>query len=396
MTENLTKKTKKKNRTIPLFVKWIIVLVFLLVIAFSVFYVYMKQQSNPNHIVQQYVETFLSKDTSALFQELKFTEGAFTTPETLRASLEELYKYSTLTSYSLVQYETSSPDTIPYGIQYGNNSRGDAFNQTLTLKKSSEKRYFLFDKWEIDTSELLARNCTLGAPAGATVYMDGKEVTGNSPHVPDGKNENLFLYSLGDMFTGTHTIRVSMKDFQDYSTSFYLKSGDYSSQNIYTITPSLLSITEATEKNLLKKTEKLIRSIYKNALGEKPFKKIAGEYAFETSEQERLSQAYNTLVTNHIKSATHLTRVSFSDFQAKASVTYAEDGCYAVKVTSDMDYTADSVVVRETLPGNETAAGQSKSTSGSSPFTTTFHYKNGVWSVFGTTALDTCIYYIKY
>ncbi|MCH5251534.1 MAG: hypothetical protein J1F22_01055 [Lachnospiraceae bacterium] len=399
MSKNAANGKSKKKRKMPLSIKWLFFLFILSGIAFMVFYFYMHRQTNPNRIVRQYVETFMSKDTSALFNQLGFTESAFSTPETLKTSLEELHKYSTLTSYSLVQYESTNPDLIQYSIEYGNNSRGGTFNQTLTLKKSPNKLYFLFDNWEIDTTDFVAKDCSLGVPAGATVYMDSKELTPDSARTPEEKSGNLLLYPLGDMFPGTHTIKVSMEGFNDYTTSFYLKNGNYENQNIYTVTPSLLSITEESKKERLREAEKLVKSIYETALSEKPFDKITQKYTFENSEKDRLAQAYNAIVTNHIKSATHLTKVSFTSFDANTAVTYAEDGCYAIKVTADMDYTADSVVVKgasSTDSASGTAPGQSKSTSGSSLFTTIFHYKDGVWSIFDTTALDTCIYYIKY
>lgn len=390
-----TKATKK--RRIPLFVKWIIALLFLLIMAFTVFFFYMKQITRPEHITDQYVTTFMSKDTSALFDYLGFERGTFTTPDALKKSLEECHKYSSITTYGLVEYDTQDKENQrQYGLQYWDNSHNNPYSQTLIVKKSSDRLYLLFDNWEIDTSEFLAKSCLLGAPAGATVAVDDIELTEN---MVKASSDEVTTYQLGDMFIGTHTITVSMEGFEDFTTRVYLKSGDYKDKNIYTITASMMNITADTEKSLKKQTESLIKTLYSYALSDKSFDKLCKKITFEDSTKTSMEQAYLTLVTNNIKSATHLTDVNFSKFTSTVSSAFAEDHCYAVQVTTDIDYTASSVVVKSDTQ-TESAAPQTvkqyRSTTGSSLFITTFHYWNGTWCIHDTTALDACIYYMKY
>lgn len=389
------KKTKKKQR-IPLIVKWILVLLILLTITFTIFFIYMKQQTKPYRVALRYIETFMSKDVNALFDQMEFTHNSFTTPESLKNSLQEKLNYNKISSYSMVEYTNAEDEnTKQYGIKWQTNERNSQYEQTLTLKKSGHKLYFLFDNWKIDTSDYLAKNCVLGAPANAKVTIDNTELAENKA---SAESANIVTYKLGDFFTGSHTIAVSMKGFRDYFTTINLKKGDYSKQNIYTITPSMLKITDDTQNTLEKETEKLIHSIYQSALGGKSFQKLAKDFTFENTSLENLEHAYNSLIANNIKSATHLTNVDFTSCSASTATTYAEDGCYAVQVTANLDYTATSVVVKNNVAENGTSqpARQSRSGSGSSLFTTTFHYKNGTWSIFDTTALDACIYYIKY
>lgn len=384
---------KKKKRKIPLAVKCILIIIILLGIALTLFFFYIKQQTNPYRIATKYAETFMSKDVSALFRVTGLKEDTFTTPETFRSYLQERLNYDKISAYNMVEFSNTDDENIKqYGITWQTNERNREYNQTLTLKKSAQKLYFFFDNWEIDTSEFLAQNCSLNAPAKAAVFIDNTEVPADTD---SSQTTNLSVYKLGSLFPGRHTITVKMADFTDFSTTVNMESGDYSKQKIYTITPSMLKITAETEKTLIKDGENLIRDIYKYALAGKSFKKLADIYTFEDTSKQRLEQAYNALITNHIKPATHLTDVNFTSYNASTATTYAEDGCYAIKVSANVDYTANSVVVKES-----TAEGggfrQSKSGPGSSFFTITFHYKKGIWSISDTTALDACIYYIKY
>lgn len=391
--DNVSPKKKKKKRKIPLALKCIFIIFLLLGIAFTLFYFYIKQQTSPYRIATKYAETFMSKDVTALFDTMGMERDTFITPESLRNYLREHLNYDKVSAYNMVEFtNTGDENTKQYGITWQTNERNRQYTQTLTLKKSPHKLYFLFDNWKIDTSEYQAKNCSIGVPANAIVSIDGIEVPTDKA---SSGTANLSVCKLGSLFPGSHTISVRMAGFTDYFSATNLKSGDYSSQNIYTVTPSMLKITAETEKTLKEDAEKLIHSIYECALAGKSFEKLENACTFEDTSKEHLKQAYNTLVTNHIKSATHLTDVNFTSYSSSTATTYAEDGCYAVKVSANIDYTANSVVVKgDTTEGDSSR--QNKSGPGSSFFTITFHYKEGTWSIFDTTALDACIYYIKY
>ena len=159
----------------------------------------------------------------------------------------------------------------------------------------------------------------------------------------------------------------------------------------------MMNVTADTEKTLIQLAEAFITAIYEGALTKLDFSAVTSDFTVEESSRTTMEQAYNTFVSNHINSSSHLTQVDFTGFSSSAASSYAEDGCYAIQITSDVDYTADSVVVplSSTTEGQATAS-QNKHTSGNSLFTTAFHYKDGIWSIHATTALDACVYYIKY
>lgn len=281
---------------------------------------------------------------------------------------------------------------MQYNLSFWDDNHNNPYTQTLLLNLSSSRLYFLFDQWEIDAAEFLAKNCSLAVPKGATVTVDGIDLSEHFSAVPD---KDLDVYELGSLFTGTHDITVSIKGFEDYTTTTSLLAGDYSGKKIYTITTSMMKVTAETEKNLKQLAESFITSIYEGALTEQDFDSISKDFTIEKDSIDSMGLAYNTLVSNNITTASHLSKVDFTNFDSSTAATYAEDGCYAIQVTSDVNYTAESIV--SSGSEDETASRQAqKTTSGNSLFTTVFHYKDGVWSINTTTALDACVYYIKY
>lgn len=386
MGRKKTGEKPKKKRRIPIPMKCLIILLIILIASGTVFAVYMNQQTNPDRIVRDYISAFMAKDSSALFHYLGMQENSFINAGSFERSLEECRKYSTISSYGLTKYaDPATPDLLQYKIEYWNNSHGNPYTETLVLKRSELRLYGFFDDWQIDTTEFLATNCRINAPSGTTVAVDGITLT---PGPTAAQTDQLVSCELGSLFAGTHEITISAQGFEDFKTSVFLDNKDYSSEPFYTITPSMLKITQDTEKQLEKTAEKMIKALYGMALNTKSFDALHEKYPFEESVREDLRKKYNTLINNNIHSSTHLTGVAFDSFSSSFSTAYAEDECYAVKITTAADYTSDSLVRTET-------SSEKKSTTGNSLFITTFHYRDGSWFIHDTTALTTCVYYIK-
>jgi hypothetical protein len=377
----------KKKRRIPLPLKCFLVVLILLIAAGTALCIYVKQKTNPDRMVNDYLKTFMSKDVPLLYEKEGFTDSTFINADTFATCLEECHQYSTIETYSLVKYEDpDNSEQIEYEIQYWSNHRTNPYTQELILKKSEKKLYLLFNQWEIDHSEFLATRCTLSVPNGAAVSVD--DIPLAEENIQEQTDESS-ICEMGNLFIGTHTIKVEMDGFEPFTTTVSLESSDYSDNPIYTITPSMFSVSEETEKELAKTTKKLIQGIYSAAFQNKDFSELTSTFTFEETTKSALQQAYTTLITNNIATDTHLTDVNFTNFDSSCSSSYAEDHCYAISVNSDVDYTSSSVIMNGT-------ATRSRTTGGSSSFTTVFHYRSGVWSVYSTTVLDSCVFYIKY
>ena len=379
------KPAKKKKKKIPTAGKVIIALLILLVIVLIVFFIVAKKQTNPDNLADRYISAFMAKDTNSLFEILAFDESDFLTPDKFKQSLEECHKFSTLSTYGLTKYEDSK-EKYQYHIEYWNNTHGNPYTQDLILTPGEKKDFLFFPHWEIDTAEFLAKNCYIQAPKDAAVSLDGIALNASG----EGSESGTMKFSIGNLFIGEHTVEVSVDGFDSFQTTVNLSAKDYSDQAIYSITSSMLKASEKTKQQLASVAQNFVRAIYTYGLEEEDFNKLAEKFPFEDSTKETCRQAYSTLIQNNIQSQNHLNGVTFNTFENDITSTYAEDGCYALNVKTNVEYTASSAIVTSADSGE-----QLRSTNGSSLFTTTFHYQNGGWVINTSTALDSCIYYIK-
>ncbi len=387
----------KKKRHFPIPALCLIIIATSLVIAFFIFFIYMKQQTDPDHILDRYITTFMSKDISALHAMIGFEDSPFLNAESFGKSMEECHQYSSITNYALTKYQNpGDPDQVEYVLQYWTDRRQNPYTQTLKLRRAEKKQYLFFDNWLIDNSEFLARGCQIKVPAQALVTVDGVELSKDQIRENEG---SLCLYEIGDLYTGKHQICVTIDGFKPYSTETTLQNADYSAAPLYNITMSLFSLTKDTKKQLENTAKNLLKDLYSLALDEKGFEDLAQKHTFEDSQKSALEQAYNTLVANNINSGSHLTDINFREFESSSTGAYAEDHCYAVNVTTNVDYTVSSSIIKNTPSSGGTSpepVTQSRTTNSSSLFTTTFHYNAGAWSVYSSTMFDTSVYYIKY
>lgn len=383
MAKKRQENTEEKKRSIPLLVKCLAALLPLFLLCGIVCAVYMRQQTNPDYIAERYMEAFMSKNPTALFHFLGLKRSSFVNEEAFGRFLEESYSYSRIKSYGLTRDTSSADDGIHYRIEFRTGPHSSPVIHTLRLIKSGEKRYLIFDNWIIDHSEYLAGGCSIRIPAGAAADIDGVSLT-EEQKVEE--RDQLATYAADTLFTGTHKIAVHMPGFQDYTADISLKHTDNIDNPLYTVTPSMLSITEDTGKELAAHTEEMIRSLYSGALENQSPDWLHNKFPFEESVQPALGQKYNTLINQMMQPASRLSGVEFREFSSSCVSAYAEDGCYAVKVTTSADYTASSTV---------SGSNYKKNTPGHSVFITTMHYRDGKWLIHDSTVLESPVYYLK-
>lgn len=383
MVENRSDSVPKKRRRIPLPLKCLAALLPLLILCGIVCAVYMRQQTDPDHIAERYIDVFMAKDPSALFHFLGLERSPFVNEEAFARFLEESCSYSRIKSYGLTKDTGSSADGICYRIEFHTGPHSTPIIKTLRLKKSQEKQYLFFDSWSVDHEGYFARGCSIRVPAGASADLDGIPLTGEQKRE---ERDRLITYEAGTLFTGTHSITVHMPGFQDYTAEISLGHSDDKDNPVYTVTPSMLSLTEGTKRELASHTEEMIQTLYSGVLQNKSLNWLHRKFPFEESVLSALGQKYDTLADRTMQAPTRLTGVEFREFSSSCTAAYAEDGCYAARVTTSTEYTASS-----TISGSR----YKKTTPGHSVFITTMHYRDGKWLIHDSTVLESPVYYLR-
>ena len=165
-------KSNKGDVSAP--VKFFFTVGVLAVLLFIGIFIYHKIYMGPSPIVDEYVDAFMAKSPSRLFKVMNLEESFFLTPENLDKRLREVAEYEKFTSYSMLPKEdgTTGDDVKKYELHYMEGRLESPFTQVITVKKSDEKFLFIFDRWEIDSSDMIAGDVTIRVPLGAELIVD--------------------------------------------------------------------------------------------------------------------------------------------------------------------------------------------------------------------------------
>ena len=267
----------------------------------------------------------------------------------------------------------------------------EVYKTKLTLYKD-QPLYFIYDNWKIDKSAFLSEANKLTVPAKAKVYIDGSLLT--EKKVSEKTNISK-TYEIGDLYEGSHELSMTVDGFDEYRKKFDAISGK-NEKELFNITLSMFSISSATKSQLKKTTKNLIESIYENALNLADFSEIEKDNPIKESSKERLETIYNTLLTNDFNpEKTHLADVRFTTMKSELSPTLADDSQYAIKVKTSTTYDTGSVVVNNPESFEEQTM-TSRSNSSQTDFETIYHYVDGKWYIYSSSAFENSIYYLKY
>lgn len=384
---------KPPRKPMPLAAKLIIILVLVLIAAGTGGYFVLKSLTNPKNIVTDYAKAYVSHDAKALFKSLDFKESPFVTVEKFETALksDSNKHFEDSTDYTITENESNDTknSTLRYDVVFRDDSNAFEYDTEIVLNKLSTKSYLFFDNWKIKTEGFLAKDCAVNVPSGAAVTIDDVKLT--DTYKTESEEEGIDTYKINYIFSGKHTLKLSLENYNDYEVSFTLNSTDYEGQTVTSVNRSDLTLSDDIANTLVEQSKTTLTKLYEAALDKKEFEDILSADEVEDTSLEDLKSKYKSLVEYNIEGDPHLKSVDFSSMEGEAQIAYNyNDDCTAVSVNLETEYTAKSVVKNFWDKKKST-----KSYDGSSNFTFTYHFKNGKWVLNDSTAFNYCVYYTK-
>ena len=381
-----SKKVKSEQvKDVSTLVKFFFTLGVLAVLLFIGLYFYARLHNSPTAVADEYVSGFMAKSPSRLFRSLNLKNTKFITPDKLDTLLEEIADYDTITSYSLVKL-SEEENLVYYQVKYMMGRIQSPFSQVLTLRKTNEKYLYFFDKWVIDSSDLVASHVTLRVPLNATLKVDDVTMT---PEQIRKKTMRSIDYDLGDMFIGSHKYEVTLDGFRTYTGEFNLEPQNYYEKPVATVATGQLSPDEESRNIVKKLIARIVPKLYELLLQRRSYDFFLKEVAIEPSTREGLRARYDAMREKYIDTRTHLTHVKFGNFSSKVKSSIPTDGCYALRVDTTVPYTSSATVVPdEDNPELKTMSGKLKIRS-------IFHYSDGQWWLHESEAFREFVDFIK-
>lgn len=387
----MAKSGRKKHTGIKVF----LFLLIILILSAGGSYYYMKSQCNPSKIAHKFADAFMAGDISAIHSFLGMDDETLVSEPLLQKYLTDHCNFGKLTSYSFIEVASSDPNKKTYSLHYICEGKAQGYDMSVTLIKNPTPLYLLFDNWQVDASDYISSYILFSAPSGSKVSIDDNPL---DEKMIVEKQGTVSVYNIPKIIPGEHKLDVELEGFKKFSTTIKLAAGNYDGASIYKITPSTMSLTDTTDQQLKDTAKSFIYELYDMAMKNRTFDELSSHYSIEKNSFETMKQNYQMLINNNFSTETHLTSVDFSNCDSKIEIGVAEDGCFAVNVISDTSYIAGSFVsIQEKTDTGDTLVNQyNRSTDGKSTFTTTFHYKDGKWSIYECNALTNYVYFLKY
>ena len=386
MATGKNRKNGKQTKDVSALVKVFFTLGVLTILLFIGMFVYAKLNNTPRAVVDEYLDGFLAKSPSRVFRTLGLKQSLFVTPDKLDALLKEMAEYDKITSYSLEKLDEND-SFCHYRIEYMNGRVKNPFSQALTLKQSDEDYLLFFNKWVIDSSELMATGVTFRVPLGAKLRVDGFLLTDEQLRK---KSETDQVYDPGDMFIGKHTYEVEMDGFEPGKSTVTLKPKNYGEEPVIDVTMNDLKPDAAGQEAAKNLVSKAVQNLYESMLQRRTYDFFLQEVAVEEESKERFRARYDAMVKNHINTRTHLMHVTFGDFISRVKEETSTDGNYAVRVDTNVPYTSTATVVV-----TEDEKPELKNREGTLNIRSVLHYHDGQWWLSDSDMFRTFVTYAK-
>ncbi len=204
------------------------------------------------------------------------------------------------------QYEddssyNSETDKV-YIISY-NTSEGDSNEFYVQLRKSDEKSFLVFDKWNVVSEGVTVSDYHVMVPSGATITLDKEEVSAAyvttdtsdlyySSLVSGGQEDEYVVYNFPEIYVGNHTITVNSGEYDTLTQQVVVSSDN----DLVQLTD--LSYSQDTMKKLHDLAAENVKKIYSAAESGQPFSAIQDLFTTDTEQLSQIRQDYQNLVNS--------------------------------------------------------------------------------------------------
>lgn len=302
-------------------------------------------KSSAQTVAKEYVEAYAEQDWSKIYDMTNFPDGTYLkkeqfvecmkNTETVAIDNFEISEGSAYSGYdtdSLLSGFTSDNKSSSSEIQKFYNVRYTVKGQesgymSLEMIKQSEKSMLFFDTWKVASNDMVISNYYITVPTGALATIDGIALSESDKLENQGYGMDEYNISI---FSGPHTIQVSLPWFQIYENEFYAYAGD--SFSVYD-----MELTEDGKLAIQTKMQEVLEKFYQAAAAEKDFSEVSDLFMEDSLETAKSSYEY---LQEQLNGSDYysLNEVTFHDFKCEYSLN--ENGIYAeMNYDYDMEYT---------------------------------------------------------
>lgn len=388
-----------KTKRLPKSVKILLILNLIFLFVVIVISVIASSLTSPKHIAKGYFNTIVDGDWNKMYSYFSLENSDFINQDSFIKMMEneinlEIENFEILKESSL-SYENSFLEKYPFSKNYYKSSsdsdmiktyvvnyilKGSASPQseTITLVKSSGKKFLFYPDYYVNVDNLIVSNFHVSVPKESTVYIDNIKLTEKMTSPDDDYNYsdyNYDTYVVSKIFSGEHELKVEHPICDVYTEKIQINDSDYYSSS-YTV-PELI-LNDSVRANLTNMTEDIYIQIVSSALEKKSFDTLNLACTSDPNQLAGIKESYDSLIKRlRDEDGTGYQSITFNAFTDNSSqIEFDASGIYFCDLEIEYDY----VKISKDWYTDEYSELQSTYPS-YSPIQFTYVYENNEWVI---------------
>lgn len=298
----------------------------------GVFAAFAKTEGSSMTYAKTYFKYFMTHSWSLMYGETDLDTSKYINETSFGEMMNNIVPNRGSDKYKFVDRGTDGTYNI-IDVVYQETGSDVKQTMTLKLKKKEEKELLILNQWEVCLSSEILRDCTVTAPAGMNLALDG--ISLSDAEYTDDPDTGLRTYTLGQVLAGKHRLEISGVQTKSVYESFIWES----SRSGYTVQATDIPLNDDVITLSSDKAIDMIIGMYTGVLTNAGCDSVK-EYMTTDDEKAGVDVVYASLMSQVNKdNGSTLISMTFDSYNTEV-IDYIYGQTFGVRFTFGTTFTA--------------------------------------------------------
>lgn len=298
----------------------------------GVFAAFAKTEGSSMTYAKTYFKYFMTHSWSLMYGETDLDTSKYINETSFGEMMSNIVPNRGSDKYKFVDRGTDGTYNI-IDVVYQETGSDVKQTMTLKLKKKEEKELLILNQWEVCLSSEILRDCTVTAPAGMNLALDG--ISLSDAEYTDDPATGLRTYTLGQVLAGKHRLEISGVQTKSVYESFIWES----SRSGYTVQATDIPLNDDVITLSSDKAIDMIIGMYTGVLTNAGCDSVK-EYMTTDEEKAGVDAVYASLMSQVNKDdGSTLISMTFDSYNTEV-IDYVYGQTFGVRFTFGTTFTA--------------------------------------------------------
>ena len=298
----------------------------------GVFAAFAKTEGSSMTYAKTYFKYFMTHSWSLMYGETDMDTSKYINETSCGGMMSNIVPNRGSDKYKFVDRGTDGTYNI-IDVVYQETGSDVKQTMTLKLKKKKEKELLILNQWEVCLSSEILRDCTVTAPAGMNLALDG--ISLSDAEYTDDPDTGLRTYTLGQVLAGKHRLEISGVQTKSVYESFIWES----SRSGYTVQATDIPLNDDVITLSSDKAIDMIIGMYTGVLTNAGCDSVK-EYMTTDEEKAGVDVVYASLMSQVNKdNGSTLISMTFDSYNTEV-IDYIYGQTFGVRFTFGTTFTA--------------------------------------------------------